>query len=875
MSKSHVSATHASRNPAVAAPPSDAISPVAGGWWRRRRGDVLAILVLAAMTLAVFWKGLAEAPSMLGGDAAYLYQDYYTMASREVRAGRMPLWNPYILMGVPFHASLQPAMFYPLRWPLFWMDYAPGMVFAICLHYFLGAAAAYMFVRVAMGVGPLAGLIGAMSITFGGFSLGHASHPNYFLSYPWFFGTLLCVWLAARRRQWRWAVPAGACLGLMMLVGSVHLLLVLGVILGTIALYHTIFAVIDWVRAAGAPRARGDGAAVPSAGWRDAARPLGVVAAALLLGAAIGAVQLWPAYGLYKASSRGQAGGTSRQEQNWHWNYITAGSASLTRMPLQMVMPSYYGDMRLGYWGEISHDEMAHYAGVASLLLAAIGVFSLGRRRHAWAIVAIGAVGLCLAAARTLPFYRVAYDLLPPFHSLRYPTRIAWGLDIAISCLAAVGAQRLFSRSPSDRPVAGGARAACLALGAIVLLALCGAFITLKQYASNPKLAEAAVAGNDQIQRDRWFASRVEAAQEAPRRIFQGDPAVWGGFAAAVAGVALAGGLVLARRPAPAWAGPALAGVLAADLFAMSFGMVMYNDQFLLMDAAHPPAWVKEVDAGQLSRVMLPERRQTPRENSMVNHGMLWGYRQANGLGGGIVDSPARSQFLQLAEPLPTRAGPYEFPGRFKDLAGVKYYLLRPDAPLIPAGLEPVLGPADGNSWRLCRNLACLPMAFFVDQVARVPAASVMGVLVQAPPGLDLSKTAIVSVPPPAETAGAGAARREANVSLAVPGLWEISCEAEKPGQLVVSEGFDPGWRAEIDGAAAQVYQTDDQIMSVAVPAGRHAVTLRYDPPEFRKGVWLTLAGLFVLLAAGAAGFVIAPRGIAKNSLRGRNVTVR
>ena len=105
-------------------------------WFRRHRGDILAVCVLAAMTLAVFWKGLVDPADMIRGDAAYLYQPYYTMAADEVRQGRFPQWNPYILMGVPFHASLQPALLYPLRWPMFFMDYVPGMVMTMLVHYF-------------------------------------------------------------------------------------------------------------------------------------------------------------------------------------------------------------------------------------------------------------------------------------------------------------------------------------------------------------------------------------------------------------------------------------------------------------------------------------------------------------------------------------------------------------------------------------------------------------------------------------------------------------------------------------------------------------------------------------------------------------------
>jgi len=47
-------------------------------------------------------------------------------------------------------------------------------------------------------------------------------------------------------------------------------------------------------------------------------------------------------------------------------------------------VPFRYGDMRLGYWAEVSHDEMAHYTGIAMLLFAAVGLVTMRRDRDRW-----------------------------------------------------------------------------------------------------------------------------------------------------------------------------------------------------------------------------------------------------------------------------------------------------------------------------------------------------------------------------------------------------------------------------------------------------------------------------------------------------------
>jgi hypothetical protein len=47
------------------------------------------------------------------GDLITSFYPYRTLAARAVRAGRLPLWNPYMLSGSPFLANSQSALFYP------------------------------------------------------------------------------------------------------------------------------------------------------------------------------------------------------------------------------------------------------------------------------------------------------------------------------------------------------------------------------------------------------------------------------------------------------------------------------------------------------------------------------------------------------------------------------------------------------------------------------------------------------------------------------------------------------------------------------------------------------------------------------------------
>jgi hypothetical protein len=81
-----------------------------------------------------------------------------------------------------------------------------------------------------------------------------------------------------------------------------------------------------------------------------------------------------------------------------------------------------------------------------------------------------------------------------------------------------------------------------------------------------------------------------------------------------------------------------------------------------------------------------------------------------------------------------------------------------------------------------------------------------------------------------------------------VPGVIEVKATAEKTRLLVVTESWADGWRAELDGAATQIYKVNYVVQGVVVPPGEHTITLTYDPPAFRWGVGISLISLVVWL---------------------------
>ena len=81
----------------------------------------------------------------------------------------------------------------------------------------------------------------------------------------------------------------------------------------------------------------------------------------------------------------------------------------------------------------------------------------------------------------------------------------------------------------------------------------------------------------------------------------------------------------------------------------------------------------------------------------------------------------------------------------------------------------------------------------------------------------------------------------------------EMACN----GMVVLSDAFYPGWRSRVDHRPAKIYEVNGAMRGVAVPRGRHVVTMRYRPVSVYLGAALSLLG--ILGALVWAAFAIRP----------------
>ncbi len=191
---------------------------------------------------------------------------------------------------------------------------------------------------------------------------------------------------------------------------------------------------------------------------------------------------------------------------------------------------------------------------------------------------------------------------------------------------------------------------------------------------------------------------------------------------------------------------------------------------------------------------------------------------------------------------------------RLYDMFNVEYVLAEDGVTLSEGKFEPALdapGPL-----AVYRNLTALPRAWVVYAAVSAPDLPAALEAIRQPdfdPEQSVVLTAPGDEPPalPAElVASAAAPGGDAATVTAYGGnRLAFDVEAAAPGVLVISEVWYPGWRAAVNGKAADVWAANGGLRAVAVPAGSSTVELVFRPLPWRIGIGAALVGLIGLAA--------------------------
>ena len=428
--------------------------PTRGRWaW------LLAAGLLAGGVLLVYWRLLLTNRVIATGDSLTYFIPYRDYANSALRAGHLPVWNPYLFLGVPFLANPQSAVLYPLHWPFVGLDAARSLVASMGLHLWLAGLGMLLYTRRVAGLSWLPAVAAGLVFSLSGFLGARVGQINQLSAAAWLPWLL---WLieeaegsmrASRSQQpladenrpvlpsvgVRGSISIFAFVGLtvvvalQLLAGHTQTSFINLVGLGLAASWPGLAALLAW----GAARLRRSSDPLNVLALRATARRLVLVVAAVLLAVLLAAPQLLPTWELSQQSIR--AGGLTFRE---------AVSFSLQPTRLLFTLLPTYGENLAGRFGTPAYAEFVSYVGVSAFVLAALGVVSARRRLSSGLLASpaglaagLTVIGLALALGLYNPLTFVLYKIVPGFDLFRAPARWMILALFGVSVLVAFGLQ--------------------------------------------------------------------------------------------------------------------------------------------------------------------------------------------------------------------------------------------------------------------------------------------------------------------------------------------------------------------------------------------------------------------------------------------------
>lgn len=336
-------------------------------------------------------------------DVIFQIDPWLVLVREELRAGRLPLWNPFQSAGAPLWANGQSAPLFPLHLLVVALPLEIGLILLPWCRVVIAGLGVVLLAR-SLGLPLRSAVLAAVGWSLGGRMAAFLLYPmaNALALLPW---TWWAIERLARRRP--------------------HGVVVLAIVTGLQFL-------------GGHPETVVHGAAAGAllllarpAGWRQLPHALGGWA----LGAALAAVQVVPLLAFLPQTARWHSAGDGAALQ----------LAEVGRVLTRMLHPGSLGDAAAGTWiGPFNDVATAGYLG---LLIVPLGLIGLAGLRQAGAVPRLGAVlAVTFAVGFSLPGVHQLHHLVPVVGRGLAHSSVP-SFHLALCLLAAFGLERWLAGS--------------------------------------------------------------------------------------------------------------------------------------------------------------------------------------------------------------------------------------------------------------------------------------------------------------------------------------------------------------------------------------------------------------------------------------------
>jgi hypothetical protein len=778
-------------------------------------------LALLAGTVLTLYRAIFAGETFFWGLPTLQFYPWREFAFAELRAGRLPAWNPYLGAGAPLLANYQTAIFYPPNWLMLLLPGPLAMSLGALLH-IVWAGLGMWLLTGALGYSPFGRGISTLSYALSGYLIARlGSFPTHDAA-AWLPWVLWLVYRLLARQRGRDLAVLGLAVGLLLLAGHAQTAWygLLGA--GAFALW---LAVCGW----------------RTVSWGRRARGLILVAAGVALGVGIAAVQVLPTAEYLRHSDR--ASGVDYER-------LTNLSYHPARL-IALFAPNFFGSPADGsYYTEGAYFEDAAYVGVIPLIAAGAAVLAWARarffrRRVETALqsrsyndapaaflpaalktvpfwVGLALIGLFFALGKYNPAFRFFYDHVPTFDAFREPVRWLILTELALTVLAGAGVEQ-WGRGPrivfwSRLAAAGGGGMALMALGARAW-----ANLSLPEL-ETMALAVAATGAWIAVAALLTLVQPLAPATTTPRHLWRTT-------------------VLLAVTLDLAWFADGLNPTISASFFERRPATSVAGRVYWFDDYQHDLTFGTDEDEEEKPPVegffdlgdyrIAVRRRDELRASLLPNIAMLDRIPTLDNNDPLLPEY--HSRYVSLIEELGTEAS------ALLRAAGVtRAYGIAPEG---WQGANPAIAPdAEGATAWLVSQAVWAASDEAVVAALRDPAWNPAETVVLAGGSL-LSDLAVEE-----------GQREEASSSGSLELLKEYPAErrfrvsTDTPAYLVLAETWYLGWSATVNGTPAPILRANLAFQAVAVPAGESEVVFRYRINHFTMGAGVSALALLIAL---------------------------
>jgi hypothetical protein len=461
---------------------------------------------------------------------------------------------------------------------------------------------------------------------------------------------------------------------------------------------------------------------------------------------------------------------------------------------ITLVVPKFFGASSAEgytYWGPAaywSYWETCIYVGVSSLVLILFGLGYVRRKSFFLFLACMGLFALLVGLGDSFIFHKLLFNFAPGFSKFRNPARITMLFEFACALVAGLGVQGLLHEKDVTR--GRWARISPLVLAGGVLL-----FFLL--FHGNLLSGMFPFLARTQIQQ--FVSSEVSAAL----------------FLALGASIA-----ILA----------AIRGMISREVAALALFVLCFVDLYIFGFSQNNGTTDPRDYFGRGEMVTANLREEGKSELFRVNS-RQGGYMILDRNQGMIDNVFLLEGYTPLA--LTHVWPPAENTDAQFDMLNIKYSI-KVDEQKQTMGLQP--------------RTSYLPRAYFVEAARVLLTESEVGKFMSGPQ-FDYRRMVALQRSPSINVA-------DHSERLFVPArilAYEnekivVQVSNDRPGILVLSEIFYPGWVATVNGAEQEILKANGTLRAVALDAGDHTVVFEFAPASFRYGMWVSSGSLLLLI---------------------------